>query len=137
MEIKLIKFKNFKAPKRAHWNDSGADVFAAETVTIEPGKITKIPTGVGVEIPAGYDGVIHCKSGMSSKGCWCANAPIDSGYNGEIHAIVVNLTDKPVTFEAGEKVGQLVLRPVVLATFVEEHSGETRGDKGFGSTGNV
>ena len=68
MKIKLIKFDNFKLPRREHYNDSGADIFAAVDATIEPGKIFRMPTGVGVIIPDGYDGVIHCKSGMSSNG---------------------------------------------------------------------
>ena len=134
MKIKLIKFDNFIAPKREHFNDSGADVFAAEDAVIEPGKVFKMPTGIGVEIPTGYDGVIHCKSGMSTKGIWLANAPIDAGYTGEIHAIMLNVTNEAVHIKKGQKVGQLVIRPVIYAEFVED-LGENRGSAGFGSTG--
>ena len=51
MKIKVIKFDNYKAPNRAHYNDSGADIFAAKTMDLEPGKITKVPTGIGIELP--------------------------------------------------------------------------------------
>ena len=135
MKIKVITFDNYKAPNRAHYNDSGADVYAAEEVIIYPGTITKIPTGVGLELPDGYDAVIHCKSGLSAnRGLMMANAPIDAGYRGEIHAIVFNTTNDAIVIKAGEKVGQLVIRPVVYAEFVTE-LGEERGKGAFGSTG--
>lgn len=134
MRIKIIKFDNYKKPDRAHHNDSGADCFAAKTVLIEPGKVAKIPTGVGVELPDGYDIVVHCKSGLSTKGIWAANAPVDAGYRGEIHAILYNTTDKPFKIYAGDKIGQFVVRPVIYADFVEQ-LGDERGSNGFGSTG--
>ncbi len=134
MKIKLIKFKGFKAPDRAHYNDSGADIFAARNVMLWPHMVEKVPTGIGIELPDGYDAVIHCKSGLSSKGVYAANAPIDSGYRGEIHAILLNTTDDMIEFKAGEKIGQLVIRPVIYAEFVDE-LGEERNADGFGSTG--
>ena len=135
MKIKVIKFPNYKAPDRAHYNDSGADVFAAIPMHIGPGQIAKVPTGVGLELPDGYDAVIHCKSGLSSnRGLMLANAPIDAGYRGEIHAIILNTNDYGITVEAGEKIGQIVVRPVIYAEFVDE-LGEERNTDGFGSTG--
>ena len=134
MKIEVIKFNNYKAPDRAHYNDSGADVFAADDITIPAGKVVKVPTGVGIKLPDGYDAVIHCKSGLSSNGIWAANAPIDAGYTGEIHAILYNTTDHDVEIKAGEKVGQLVIRPVIYAEFVDQ-LGSERGAGGFGSTG--
>ena len=134
MKIKLIKFNGFEAPKRAHYNDSGADVFAATDVIIPAGSVVKVPTGVGVELPDGYDIVVHCKSGLSSKGIYAANAPIDAGYRGEIHAILYNTTGKDFIIQEGDKIGQFVVRPVIYAEFVED-LGNERGDNGFGSTG--
>lgn len=135
MKVKLIKFNNFKAPSRAHYNDSGADVFAAKDMIIKAHSVDKVPLGIGAIIPDGYDGVIHCKSGLSSKGIWASNAPIDSGYRGEIHAILHNTTDTDYEVKVGTKVGQLVIRPVIYAEFVDE-LGDERNDSGFGSTGN-
>jgi dUTP pyrophosphatase len=134
MKIEVIKFDNYKAPDRAHYNDSGADVFAAEDIEIPAHSVTKVPTGVGIILPDGYDAVIHCKSGLSSYGIWAANAPIDAGYTGEIHAILYNTTDCKVQIKAGEKVGQLVIRPVIYAEFVDQ-LGNERAANGFGSTG--
>lgn len=135
MKIKVIKFDNYKAPDRAHYNDSGADIFAAEAMDLKPGKITKVPTGIGIELPDGYDAVIHCKSGLSAnEGLMMANAPIDAGYRGEIHAIIYNTTDHYYHIEAGDKIGQLVIRPVIYAEFVDA-LGEERRAGGFGSTG--
>lgn len=135
MKIKVIKFEGYKEPQRAHYNDSGADCFAAKDITIPPHQVMKVPTGVGVELPDGYDIIVHCKSGLSSKGVFLANAPVDAGYRGEIHAIMLNTTDEPYEIKAGEKVGQFVLRPVLYPEFVDE-LGEERNTGAFGSTGN-
>ena len=134
MKIKVIKFDNYKAPERAHYNDSGADIFAAEERWIEPHTVYAMPTGVGIELPDGYDAVIHCKSGLSKSGLWAANAPIDAGYRGEIHAILCNTTDNPIYVKAGQKIGQLVVRPVIYAEYIDE-LGDERGEGAFGSTG--
>jgi dUTP pyrophosphatase len=78
--------------------------------------------------------VVHCKSGLSKKGIWAANAPIDSGYRGQIHAILYNTTSEPFTIEEGQKIGQFVMRPVIYPEFVENFEKE-REDGAFGSTG--
>lgn len=135
MKIKIIKFNNFiGSPVRHFYNDSGADIFAAEDVTIEPHSVYSVKTGVGLELPCGYDAVIHCKSGLSSRGIWASNAPIDAGYKGEIHAILYNTTNDSFKIEKGMKVGQIVIRPVIYAEFVEE-LGDERNTGAFGSTG--
>lgn len=134
MKLKVIKFPGYIKPNRAHYNDSGADCFATKETIIAPGKCAKIPTGVGVELPDGYDIIVHCKSGLSSRGLLLANAPVDAGYKGEIHAIVYNSTNERVIIKRGEKIGQFVVRPVIYAEFVEE-LGDERLDGAFGSTG--
>ena len=134
MKIKIIKFDGYKKPERAHYNDSGADVFAAKDIIIPAGKVVKVPTGVGTELPNGYDIVIHCKSGLSSRGIYAANAPVDAGYRGEIHAILYNTTNEDFIINAGDKIGQIVVRPVIYAEFVDD-LGEERNTGGFGSTG--
>ncbi len=134
MKIKVIKFDNYKCPRRENFNDSGADCFAAKKITIPPHKIETVPTGVGVCLPDGYDIVIHCKSGLSKNGIWVSDAPIDAGYRGQIYAIVYNTTDKPFVIEEGQKIGQFVVRPVIYPEFVE-NLGKERGSNAFGSTG--
>lgn len=134
MQIKVIKFPGYKCPERAHYNDSGADCYATTDVIIPAGKVVKIPTGVGLELPDGYDVIVHCKSGLSSKGIWASNSPVDAGYRGEIHAILYNTTDFDYEIKAGEKIGQFVVRPVIYADFVTD-LGEARNSGAFASTG--
>lgn len=134
MKIKVIKFDNYKAASRAHYNDSGADIFSAEEILIKAHSVYSVKTGLGLILPDGYDAVIHCKSGLSSKGIWSSNAPIDSGYRGEIHAILYNTTDEDFKVELGMKIGQIVVRPVIYAEFVD-NLGEERNKGAFGSTG--
>lgn len=135
MKIKLIDFGG-KAPSRKHYNDAGADVYARVTTIIPPHTTKKIPVGVGIILPDGLMGTVNPRSSMSSEGIVTHVAPVDSGYRGEIHAITSNLTDSVVTIKEGDRVGQLVIVPVILADFIsDDEIGEERGNNGFGSTG--
>lgn len=137
MQIKIIKFDNdFKLPERAHYNDSGADIFSVEDVNIKPNSTYAVRTGIGLYLPDGYDATVCCKSGLSSKGIFSSNAPIDCGYTGEIHAILYNSSNKDFYVHKGMKVGQIVIRPVIYANFIDSTSNSLeRGSNGFGSTG--
>lgn len=136
MKIKINKNNDsIKTPSRAHYNDAGADVFIIKDIKLLPHSITKIPLGFGLEIPDGYMGCIYPKSGLSSKGIICHLPPVDSGYRGEIHAIVHNINPFPVAFEKDNKIGQLIITPIILAEFVNTLDND-RGTGGFGSTGN-
>lgn len=134
MKLEVIKFDGYKEPNRAHYNDSGADIFSATECVINPHSVCAVPLGIGVNIPDGYDLVVHSKSGLSKRGIWASNAPIDAGYKGQIHAILYNTTNEPFVIEKGIKVGQLVMRPVIYPEFVE-YLDNNRGEGGFGSTG--
>ena len=133
MKIKLIDFGGIK-PERAHYNDAGADVFSLEDYIINPRETLKVPLGIGLEIPDGYVGFIFPKSGLSSQGLVSELAPIDSGYRGEIHAILTNNSGSEIMINKDQKIGQVVILPVVLAEFSED-LGDNRGTGGFGSTG--
>lgn len=140
MKIKLIDFGYKNPPKRAHYNDAGADVYACiktqSKIRVWPNDSMKIPLGFGVEIPDGYTGFICPRSGLSSKGISCEMSPIDSGYRGEVHAIVTNNTTHDFWINDGDRIGQLVIVPVVLADFVKpSEMNDARGDGAFGSTG--
>ena len=89
---------------------------------------------MGLVLPDGYAAFVYPRSGLASKGIVCELPPIDSGYRGEIHAIVTNCSDSTITIENGMKIGQLVVMPIVIADFITEDIKE-RGDAGFGSTG--
>lgn len=131
---KLLR-DNAKLPVRAHSGDAGADVYCCEDITIKAKSVGKIPLGIAIEVPNGAMAVIHCKSGLSSKGIFASNAPIDYQYEGEVHAILLNIGDEDYTFKAGEKVGQLVMVPIYLPEYVESINEEKRGAGAFGSTG--
>lgn len=134
MKIKVNRLDGTHLPARQHYNDAGADVYTAEGVTLRPHETKRIPLGFSLELPDGYMACVFPRSGMSCDGLVCELPPIDSGYTGEVHAIVSNLTDHLQQVPGGTRVGQLVVMPVVLADFVEE-LGSERGDAGFGSTG--
>lgn len=134
MRIKIIDFGLKNPPKRAHANDAGADVFAEETYLIKKGRTVKIPLGFGLKIPDGFAGFIYPRSSLSAKGVVCELPPIDSGYRGEIHAIVSNLSDNDYTINEGDRIGQLVIMPIIIADFSKD-SYPDRGTGAFGSSG--
>lgn len=134
MKIKLIDYGYEHKPFRAHENDAGADVYLLKDVVLEQNSATKIPLGFGLKLPDGYAAYVYPRSGLASKGIVCELPPIDSGYTGEIHAIATNNTNNPITLKAGERIGQLVIMPIVIAEFITEDIKE-RGANGFGSTG--
>lgn len=120
---------------------AGADLKAAVDgeVRLEVGERGLIPTGVRLAIPRGYEGQIRPRSGLAAHhGVTLLNTPgtIDSDYRGEIKLILVNLGQEPFIVRRGERIGQLVIAPVVQARFVSGNLSESaRGSGGFGSTG--
>ena len=136
MKLKIIDFglKHGFAPARAHENDAGADVFAPRDFTIAPNTTVKIPLGFGLVLPDGYAGFVFPRSGLSAKGIVCELPPIDSGYRGEIHAIVSNVSNFEYQIQRGDRVGQLVIFPICIPEFTTEDFAE-RGEGAFGSTG--
>ncbi|WP_020174436.1 dUTP diphosphatase [Methyloferula stellata] len=120
---------------------AGCDLHAAvsEALTLMPGARDKIPTGIALELPEGYEAQIRPRSGLAAKdGVTVLNAPgtIDSDYRGEILVLLVNHGDRPFEIIRGARIAQLVVAPVVRAAFVESAAlNETaRGEGGFGST---
>lgn len=139
MKVKVIDFGYEKLPFRAHENNAGADIHACfhnnvKKIAIWPHETAKVPLGLGLCLPDGYAAFVFPRSGLSSKGITCELPPIDSGYRGEIHAIVHNGTNEKIFINNGDRVGQLVIVPIVVADFVTE-SGPERGSGAFGSTG--
>lgn len=121
---------------------AGADLYACldEAVTINPGETKFIPTGLAMEIPAGFAGFIYARSGLScKKGLAPANkvGVIDADYRGEIIVALHNHSQEAVTLDAHERVAQMVIAPFLKVVFeeTEELSDTVRGEGGFGSTG--
>lgn len=134
MKVKVINFGYKHLPKRAHENDAGADVYSTKKLVVFPQTVEKIPLGFGLELPDGYAAFIFPRSGLSSKGIVCELPPIDSGYRGEVHAIVTNCSTEPFQINEGDRIGQLVITPVVIADFITEDI-KQRGTGAFASTG--
>lgn len=135
MKIKIINFgvTENHMPRRAHDNDAGADVYAPYGKIIYPGETVKFPLGFGLELPDGFTGFVFPRSSLSAKGIVCQLPPIDSGYRGEIHAVVTNTGTAAYTIEPDDRIGQLVILPVVIADFVQTK--DERGQGAFGSSG--
>jgi dUTP pyrophosphatase len=138
----LTHGEGLEMPAYATAGAAGCDLRAAieAPLLILPGGRTRVPTGLAVAIPEGYEGQVRIRSGLAhDKGLAVVNAPgtIDSDYRGEIRVIVANLGSEPVTLERGERIAQLVFAPVSRARFekVSELPSSHRGEGGFGSTG--
>lgn len=136
MKVKVIKFKeDIKLPFRAHYNDAGADVYSLDDYVIPAHTTVKLPLGFGIELPDGFQCNVYPRSGLTSKGIISQLPPIDSGYTGEIHAILTNTTDESYIVHKDDKIAQLVVTPIILVDYVLQ-LGEERGANGFGSTDN-
>ena len=121
---------------------AGADLYACldAPVTIGPGETYLAKTGIAMEIPVGYAGLIYARSGLATKkGLAPANkvGVVDADYRGEIMVALHNHSNKKAAIEPGERIAQMVITPFLTAnyTVVEELSDTVRGENGFGSTG--
>ena len=134
MKIKTHKLnENAIIPSRVHDTDAGADCFTTEMIMLKPHEEQTIGVGVGVEIPNGYVGLLLPKSSMNRDKVDCKTGVIDSGYTGEIKAIIRNANDEPICLPKGKAICQLVIVPCAMCDFVEEVK-DDRGNGGFGST---
>jgi dUTP pyrophosphatase len=131
--------EGIRLPEYATEGSSGFDLRASEPVKIHPNEVMAVPTGLYVEIPAGYEMQIRPRSGLSKERIFVANSPgtVDSDYRGEVKILLVNHGLFTFKAEAGDRIAQGVVAPVIRVEF--EHVGELgktkRGAGGFGSTG--
>lgn len=130
-------------PTYAHPGDAGADLASAEDVVLAPGERRLIGTGIAVAVPEGFAAFVHPRSGLAARhGITIVNAPgtVDAGYRGEIKVCLLN-TDvhAPVRINRGDRIAQLVIQPVVRASFrlVGALEESVRGAGGYGSTGGM
>lgn len=139
--VKIKKLTdNAIVPTYGKEGDAGADLYLTEVVRLPPHARALGKTGIAIELPIGYEAQIRSRSGTSlKKGVIILNSPgtIDEGYRGEIGLVLYNSSDVLVHLEVGERVAQMVIKPVEQANFeiVEELSDSDRGSGGFGSTG--
>lgn len=135
MKIKIIKFSDdLIIPSRKHYNDAGADVYSTISVELQPLETIKIPLGFGLELPDNLMGCVYPRSSLAAIGLISHIPPIDSGYRGQIHAIMTNISNETITINEGDRIAQLIIMPVYIADFVTT-LGDERNEGAFGSTG--
>jgi dUTP pyrophosphatase len=128
-------------PAYAHGpsEDAGMDLHAVEDVTLEPGVARLVPTGLTLEVPAGFEAQVRPRSGLALKhAITIPNAPgtIDPGYRGELRVIMLNLGREPYTIHAGDRIAQMIVARYEAVEWLEgDLAGSVRGAGGFGSSG--
>ena len=144
VNVLLKKWTHFKGDLPAYQSEgaSGFDIRAqlSAPMTLSPGERTMVPTGLSFEIPLGFEIQARPRSGWAAKeGLTVLNTPgtIDADYRGEVKIILINLGREPIVIKDQDRVAQLVIAPVIMASFslVEELGSTERGAGGFGSTG--
>ena len=139
---RLSHARDLPLPAYATAGSAGADLRAAlaEPLTLHPGMRALVPSGFAFAIPDGYEMQVRPRSGLAARhGVTLLNTPgtVDSDYRGEVMAILVNHGAEPFTIRPGDRIAQIVIAPVVAASFSEaaDLSATARGAGGFGSTG--
>lgn len=142
MKVKIVNKSNHSLPQYATDLSAGMDIRAniSEPILIKSLERKLIPTGLFIELPAGYEAQIRPRSGLAiKKGITVLNSPgtIDADYRGEVCIILVNLSADDFVINDGERICQMVIAAHEQANWVEvEELGETvRGEGGFGHTG--
>lgn len=138
MRVKKLS-DNAQLPQKAHAGDLGYDLYTNESVAIFPHETKVVKTGIAIQFPAGYGGVIKDRSSVATKrGLFTVAGVIDNGYIGEICVALYNGTESLIHIKPLEKIAQLVLIPTVNFEVTEVNelvSADQRGAGGFGSTG--
>jgi len=139
MILKVKKLdKEAKLPERKRQGDAGLDLYSLEDVELKPGEKALVRTGIAVEIPEGYFGLIKDRSGLAAKNALhCLAGVVDSNYRGEIKVVLINLGKETVKLEKHTRIAQMIIIPYldVEVKEVDELSDSERQDKGFGSSG--
>ena len=142
LSIRIINRSSYPLPQYATALSAGLDLRAnlEQSVSLAPLERRLVPTGLYMEIPAGYEGQVRPRSGLALKqGLTVLNAPgtIDADYRGELQVILINLSQETVEIAPGDRIAQIVfsLHEQCYCIVVESLSDTQRGDGGFGNTG--
>lgn len=125
-------------PEHHHEHDGGIDLKTDRDIEISPKDLVAVHTGVKAEIPIGYVGLLKDRSSLASLGLVTLGGVIDSGYRGEIKALLLNTSEATLKFNRGDRVVQLIAARIDSTFFLERgdpQSKTDRGESGFGSTG--
>lgn len=138
----LPHYKDLPLPAYETEHAAGMDLRYAgtETVTLKPLQRLALPTGIAIALPAGFEAQIRPRSGLAIRqGLSHVNTPgtIDADYRGEIHVLAINLGEKAIIIERGQRIAQMIVAPVVRVTWqtTEDLDQTLRGKGGFGHTG--
>lgn len=139
-ELEIVLGPGAQAPFYATPGSAGMDLRSTEAVELAPGERKLVATGLKIAVPAGFEAQIRPRSGLALKqGISMVNTPgtIDSDYRGEVGVILINHGQETVNLEAGERIAQMVICPVVQVSvrIVSKLDETERGEGGFGSTG--
>lgn len=138
-KIKVLKIdESVPLPNYAKSGDAGLDLYSAEEIVLKPGQRYGVRTGIKMEIPDNFVGLIWDKSGIAlNAGIKTMGGVVDSGYRGEVKVIIINLSDQNFVVKKHTKVAQMLIKKVERAEIeMVDHLTETdRGDGAFGSTG--
>lgn len=129
---------NAKVPTKANINDAGWDLYSTVQTVIPPKQRKTVNTGIAIQMPEHFAGLIWPRSGLSVKqGIDVLAGVVDSGYRGEIMVCLYNTSDEIVSIQTGDRIAQIIFQEVPRVTMeVHETLGSSqRGDNGFGSTG--
>lgn len=142
LKVRIINHSSHQLPAYATEGSSGMDIRANldESMTISPLQRVLVPTGIFIEIPAGFEAQIRPRSGLALKqGITCLNSPgtIDADYRGEIKVILINLSGEDQVVENGDRIAQAVFQKVERVSWEEVNSisNSHRNEGGFGHTG--
>lgn len=139
MRAKIVQLdKSLPVPHHKRQGDAGIDLYAAENVTIKPGKRAIIPTGIKVALPLGYVALIWDRSGLAAKqGLTNLAGVIDSTYRGEYKIVVLNTGEEEANIQKGDRIAQMLIQKHETVEFevVEDLEDSVRGEGGFGSSG--
>jgi len=134
----IIKIKtDGRLPKYGYDDDCAADIFLQKDYILQPNVMNKIPLGLCVDIPRGFEGNLRSRTSSLMKGIIVHSPSIDPGYTGEIHALISILGDKPMLIKKDQRICSLIITPFVRGEFKykEYDKKEARKFNGFGSTG--
>ena len=137
MKINVMLDKNSYMPEKAHKEDAGFDLRTPIDITVEGSNHAIIDTGVHIEIPEGYVGMIKSKSGLNVKYNLVGEGVIDAGYTGSIRVKLYNHGRESYKFRKGDKITQIVILPIpdVELELTNSFKETDRGNNGFGSSG--
>ncbi|MBK8493758.1 MAG: dUTP diphosphatase [Ferruginibacter sp.] len=144
VQVNIINRSSNPIPAYATSGSSGMDIRASldEPVYLQPLERTLIPTGLFIELPAGYEAQVRPRSGMAIKqGITCLNSPgtVDADYRGELKVILINLSNEQQVINHGDRIAQVIIAKTEQASLilVEQLNESVRGEGGFGHTGTI